>query len=285
MRLTYHTKHPDEIVPSPAPETFALRFPNSQSSPQGEFCGMRLLQPQLNGLPAWGPSDAGVTYIWKCRPRSTNIGYYATFFWGQNDGGINFTNDTPYYGAHPYDFSGTNGQGTNHRWEIALDGGDVTVLESGTAFLAVTKDTVYTQALQVTHNGGTKTLRFYLNLPTVTTGSRVIATAGSGYGNSYASGMPFAVHIGDAPWAAGYDWGAERGMDIDAFMIVAKSMSQADIVTQAANFSTLNTTDSQNHIWWGKDGFEDVNDLTCDFGTGRSATYPNSNRPTLIARL
>lgn len=42
--------------------------------------------PQLNGLPIWGPNGRGVTYIRRAYPRQKD-GYYTTFFWGTSGQG------------------------------------------------------------------------------------------------------------------------------------------------------------------------------------------------------
>jgi hypothetical protein len=46
------------------------------------------------------------------------------------------------------------------------------------------------------------------------------------------------------------------------------------------------TSAGQSGIWWGKNGFNSVNDLTCSYGTGRSFTRNDaSNVITTTARL
>lgn len=254
----------------------ALRFPTnvSGSDTAAPYAVIKFANPQDDGLPVWGPGNAGVTVIRRIRTEQ-QTGYYAQFWWSQDDGSFGFDETTlPYWGAHPYPTNKSN-TGTSHVWEVASQAGDFFdnfdvsgSIDTGDG-LAVVHDTWLTQALRVTHNGGTKTIRFYPDLSD--TDFFVQYTTTSGYGDSPDSGTDFAVTIGDSPWFAGFQH--ERfGGDLAWIKIIAKSMSDADILLEAADKDTLVTADAQNNIWWGKNGFTNVDDLTCDFGTGRSFT-------------
>src|SRR5512139_3730409 len=80
---------------------YALDFPSNvtggdQSAP---FVALQYDDPHLNGLPFAGPSNAGVTYMWRVKHRA-QTGYYVTLWWSQGNGG--FTPDHQYVGGHPY---------------------------------------------------------------------------------------------------------------------------------------------------------------------------------------
>lgn len=258
---------------------YALDFPSNGDSPSDAFVALQFANPHSNGLPIWGPSDAGVTYIWRYRPVQ-QTGYYVTFWWSNNgsflwDGG----GSNSYYGCHPYPTTG-NSSGTSHYWELAgmASGNDSVNTLSGSP-LTVVKDEWYTQALRITVNGdGTKTGRFYIDLPSTANGNIIQTTATSGWGETNPPSP--AVTFGDSPWYASF--GHERmSGQLGQVKIFSSVLSEADMLDEAADMSQLVTAAGEAAIWWGKAGFADVDDLTCDYGTARSFAWANSNKAAL----
>jgi len=47
---------------------YGLNFPHNGEAPADSFVAFQFIDPQDNGLPIWGPSDQGVTYIWEYKP-------------------------------------------------------------------------------------------------------------------------------------------------------------------------------------------------------------------------
>lgn len=252
---------------------YAIEFPSNGDTPSA-FVAMQFANPHGNGLPIWGPDNAGVTYIWRVRPVQ-HTGYYTTFFWA-NNGTFLWDSGSPntYYGCHPYPDGGASG--TTHYWEISIEGGDTTTTRD-TTNEAVVKDQWYTQACRVIHNGGTKTLIYYFDLPSTANAKVIEHTTAAGYGNSNPPSP--ALTFGDAPW----NYPNERlSGQLGQVKIIAKALSEADMLDEAADMSQLVTTDGQNAIWWGKKGFADIDDLTCDYGTERSFAWADgSNKAAL----
>lgn len=275
------------IMKPPAVQVFGLQFPLNGQTPVGSHTAFRLDSPQLNGLPLWGPANAGVTYIWECIPQTQN-GYYTTFFYAQSDGqfNVNADNDTGYYGAHPWPPGGESG--STHRWEIPIRGGDETNTDLGFGnFAAVTKGAKRLQALRITKNGnGTTTLKFYVNLPSTAAGDIITTTVPAGYGDSYRSGMPFALFFGDALWAHQYPWQNERGMILGRVKVIAKDTGLTNMLAEAADMTRAATADGLSSMWWGKKTFS-LDDVTngplCDYGTARRAVWHTANRPARVA--
>ena len=64
----------------------ALDFPSNNGTGQpasGDATMFYFPDPQNDGLPIWGPSGEGVTYVWEYYPRQ-QIGDYTTCFWANN---------------------------------------------------------------------------------------------------------------------------------------------------------------------------------------------------------
>lgn len=253
---------------------FGLRFPSNGDGPVSNPVIIRFSTPQSNGLPIWGPSNAGVTYIWQAKYRQ-HTGYYVCFWYGPYssffwDGG----NPNTYYGCHPYPASG-GGAGTVHNWEIAVDGGDTQNTLTGSP-KEVTKGLWYTQALRVTYNGdNTKTLRFYMNLPSLADEWIIEHTAGTGYGNTYAGDQ--ALYFGDSGWSVGNE---RLSGTLGRVKIFDTVLSEADTLSEAADMTQL-TSGNDANIWWGKTSFDTVDDLTCDYGTGRAFSWVGADKATL----
>jgi hypothetical protein len=250
-----------------------LDFPSNGQSPASAFVAFQFLNPQNNGLPIWGPSGQGVTYIWKYRPRQQD-GYYVTFFWSHNG---NF-DSSAFYGAHPYpDYPGGTGA-TNHNWEIAGMGGPVdwtNTLSGGPK--RVVKDVWYTQALRITRNSdGTKTARFYLNLPSVASNDIIQASADRTWGETMPPSP--AITFGDAPWYAQYQHERLSGV-LRHVKIFNKALSEADLMAEAAS-DALVTTEGQANIW-----YMNINptpsDISDKSGRGHHPVWGSSARPGL----
>lgn len=271
-------------------ELSALRFPTNVgdgSDTAAPYAVIKFANPQSDGLPVWGPANAGVTIIRRVRPLAQDA-YCAMGWWSQDNGTITFDDTHPYWGGHPYPdapgdppFHGVE----DHIWEVAAQGQDK-FDESGSSDRAtgtpVVKDAWVTQALRVTYNGNsTKSVRLYPDVSDMEDYAEYITTAT--YGESLAA-INFAYTIGDSPWFAEYQH--ERfGGDLSWIKIIAKSMSDADIESEAADKDSLVTTDAQNNNWWSKKGFSSVDDLTDDFGEGRAFVRDDDeDEITLVAQ-
>lgn len=262
------------------PAKYALLFPSKTTSPTDAFVALQFLNPHSNGLPIWGPSNAGVTVIWEYTPVQQD-GYYVTFWWSNNgsflwDGG----SSNSYWGCHPYPNPPGKGS-TAHCWEVGgmAPGGDFTTTLGGST-LTVVKGVRYTQAVRITRNGdSTKMARFYIDLPSTANSNVIFANpSNASFGESNPPSPAFT--FGDSPWWEGF--GHERmSGELGRVKIIAKVLSEADVLSEAASMSSLATSDGQSNIWWGKKGFATVDDLTCDYGTGRSFAWANANKATL----
>jgi hypothetical protein len=224
-----------------------LSFPSNGDAPSGAFVAFQFTSPHLNGLPMWGADGGGVTYIWKYKPRQ-QAGYYVTFWWS-NNGTFEWNAGKPdsYYGAHPYPRGGGAGTST-HDWEIGgLDyGADFITTQSG-ASKSVVKDRWYTQALRITVNGdGTKTARFYIDLPS-TAPSDVIQVTSPAYFGTKPPPAP-ALTFGDSPWFANYQHERLSGV-LRGIKIFNKVLSEGDVLAEAAS-DALVTGQGTANVWY-----------------------------------
>lgn len=272
------------VVVSPT-EVYGLRFPSNGEAPSSAYVALRFLNPHTNGLPIWGPGSGaarlGVTYIWEYQP-AQQTGYYVTFWWS-NDGSFLWksgSSDT-YVGAHPYP-QNSSSTGTSHWWELAgMDSGaDWTDTLAGTKKVVV-KGVKYLQAVRIIVNpDGSKTGRFYTSLPSLAAADIIQGTASASWGETMPPNP--ALTLGDSPWYASFGHERMSGI-IGRIKIVAKCLSEADLLLEAANMNALVTPDAQASIWWGKKTFDSVDDLTCDYGTGRTFAWADpSNKATRI---
>lgn len=267
---------------------YALQFPTnvSGSDTTAPYVAIKFANPHLNGLPIWGAGGAGVTVVRKIRP-TQQTGYYAQFWWS-NDGSFlwNGGSSGSYWGMHPYPQSSSNA-GTTHWWEIATSvGGDFTDTRSGVGLKkTVVQDTTYLQGMRVTRtDANNKTLVFYTSLPSVANADVIeyIETSAS-YGETNPPSP--AVTIGDSPWYASFQHERFGGV-LDAIKIFNAVLTEADMLSEADDFSALKTAAGSSAIWWGKNGFANIDDLTCSYGTGRSFVWADpANKATLVARL
>lgn len=271
------------IVPSliAVAQVNGIAFPDKNASPAGTFpISIQFNDPTANGLPIWGPSGVGVTVVRRYKP-TASVGYYACFWHSQGDGAFSAGNG--YWGMHPYPQDGTSG-GTSWYWEISTDGKDI-VDFSGSLYPAgtpqvVTLDQFYSQGMIVTRAGASdKTMTFYRNLPSTVVGDKIqrnVTTAN--YGETTAPTNK--ITIGDSPWAT------ERGTGVHGpIKIFAIALSEADMLSEASDFTQLKTAAGTSNIWWGKKSFASVDDLTCDYGTGRTFAWNGANKGTWVPNI
>lgn len=266
-------------------ETYGLLFPSNISGGDqlAPYVALKFSNPHTNGLPIWGPgsgaSRLGVTYIWEYQPEQ-QTGYYVTFWWSNDgsflwDGGSSNT----YVGAHPYP-QNSNNTGTSHYWEIAGmgSGADYTDTLAGSK-KTVVKGVKYLQALRITVNpDGSKTARFYTSLPSIANADIIQGVASAGWGEVNPPSP--ALTFGDSPWYASFQHERMSGI-LGRVKIISKSLSEADMLLEAANMNALVTPDASSYIWWGKNTFDSVDDLTCDYGTGRTFQWADpANKAT-----
>jgi hypothetical protein len=257
-----------------------LDFPSNGDAPADAFVAFQFDNPQNNGLPLWGPSGQGATYMWKYRPRQQN-GYYVTFWWSQGDG--HFNPQAGYYGGHPYPNDGVSlppltSVGT-HNWEIAIIGQDVQQTRAGND-KRVIKDVWYTQALKVVRSSAnSKTITFYTQLPSTANGDVIEYTVtSSGYGESVPPNPK--ITFGDSPWYADYQHERLSGV-IRSIKIFNRALSEADILAESAADSLV-TGEGQANIW-----YMNINptptDISDKSGNGHNPVWASSARPSLYS--
>ncbi len=226
--------------------------------------------PESNGLPIYGPSNAGVTYIWRAYPRQ-QPSYYTAFFWGNDDGRGDITTflwapggaADSYYGAHPYPQSPPNGN--THFWEISVEQNDYV---NG----VVVYDRWYTQALRVWSDAnGSKHHEFYWDLPNTDANHRVTRVSPADWGNTNPPAP--ALTWGDAPWNPGNEvWnGILRGIQI-----YSTNLSLADIQSEAT--TPLSTSAGASNIWYLNLN-PTPSDISDKSGKGHHPVWVGSERP------
>ncbi len=269
------------VVNSTVTNITGLDFPSNPTSnmQSGPYVAFQWTNPQNIGLPAWGPlipnttRGAGVTYIWKYKPRQ-QAGYYVTLWWASNDGV--FYPSKVYYGAHPYPV-GSGNTTLNHYWELAgmESGADFVITNSGSP-KTVVKDVWYTQALQIIDNGNdTRTATFYINLPSTAPEDIITHTSNSSFSEIPASP---ALIFGDSPWYAGYQHERLSGI-LRGIKIFNKGLSQIDILSEAAN-DNLVTSEGIANVW-----YMNINptpdDISDKSGKNHHPAWVQSQRATL----
>lgn len=218
-------------------------------------------RPDLDGLPMWGPSGQGVTIIQRVKYLQAP-GYKASRWMTRSDG--NF--DGVCWGAHPYPVGGGNTT-TTHQKEVGAGGNDHLTTRAGGSF-SLTVGQWYVEGIRVNRvSSSQKFVSFYCNLPSLANADVIDSGDLFSIGEGTISSLKFIM--GDSPWYANFQNERHGGYYAET-KIIAKLMSEADMVTEAGDMSRLVTPDAQSWIWWGKRGFRTVDDLTCDFGTGRS---------------
>jgi hypothetical protein len=266
--------------------THGLQFWGNSAAASHPMEAIQFLDPEDNGLPPYGPNDAGVTVIRElqtAQQTASPSGHYfvAQFWWSQNDGTFDYGGTNAYWGFHPW-VPGSGTSVTPTYWEIQTSADDDYTQTRAGSSKQVVYNTWFTQALRLTKNGSgntTKNLIFYIDLPSTANADVIDKTVSAAQGNTIYSGTGGnAITIGDSPW---WNW---TGLGHETFSgtlgrikIFDKVLSEADTLSEAADMSKIVTSDGLAHIWWGKNNFASVNDLSSDYGTGRSFTWYNSS--------
>lgn len=276
-------------APPPPPVSAAvtgLDFPSNVTGADksAPYVAIQFVNPHINGLPIWGPGNAGTTWIWKIKHRQQQ-GYYVTFWWVNNTGVFLWksgSSDT-YYGCHPYPQSANN-SGATHWWELAgMDPGADNLNTRAGVKKVVTYDVVRTQAFRATYNADTtKTGIFYTDLPSVANADVIERVSPASFGE--VNPPEPAVVFGDSPWYASFQHERLSGI-LGPVKIFAKSLSEGNMIAEAADMTQLVTPEGIANIWWGKKSFKSVDDLTCDYGTGRTFTWADPANKATIATL
>jgi hypothetical protein len=258
--------------------SFTVQVPGAQTGVTGlDFPGtagtsirFRWTNPQNLGLPIYGPSGQGVTYIWRAYPRQ-KASYYTTFFWANDDGSCNLNawfwdngsiNTT--YGAHPYPDPPPNG--TEHYWEIAIEGQDVVNPTH------IVYNRWYTQAFRVWGApGSVKHHEYYYDLPDT---SKVITytTDRSSWGDKLPPGP--ALTFGDAPHNCG---GETYSGILRGFQIYNTLLSTAEI---SQEIDTPFSSAKAGSIWYLNLN-PTPSDISDKSGKGHQPAWVGSARPAL----
>lgn len=259
----------------------AIRFPSNGESPASVYCAIEKLNCASDGMGMWGGTGNGWTVITRRRFRS-QAGFHAGYWLSPSQGDANDTQFDANHnvGFHPYPNPPPRISATTTNWEIAAEGQDYLNNRNSSA-VWVTYDQWFTQAIRVIVNGNTtKTLIFYLNLPSTSNDDVIEVTTAAGYADSsIPGGYPYgalAVTIGDSPWWATNQQERFSGSQAE-IKIFSEPLSEADTLSEAANLSQLVTAAGQASIWWGKNNFDSIDDLTCDYGTGRTLVWANAS--------
>jgi hypothetical protein len=251
-----------------------LDFPGSAAVTDGETIRFKFTDPHTNGLPPYGDSGAGVTYIWRYYPRQ-QAGYYTTFFWGNDDGvgtidTYNWYNggSNTHYGSHPYPQNPPNGN--THFWEIST----LVDVTNGT----VEYERWHLQALRVWGaNGAQKEHHFYWDLPNVDA-SHIVVNQVEDYRDWGNVNPPFpALTFGDAPWQPGQEVnsGILRGIQIYSGLLTT-----SEILSEAN--APLSTAAGANNIWYLNMN-PTPTDISDKSGKGHNPSWVGSERPALYS--
>jgi hypothetical protein len=249
-----------------------LDFPRNDQVPDGQTVRFKFMDPHLHGLPAYGPGGAGVTYIFRIRPKQ-QTGYYTTFFWS-NDDGVGTLNSTflwdhgfanTYYGMHPYPPGGSSG--TTHNWEISVDQLDA---QNGT----VVKDIWYTQVVRVWIDpDGRKRHQFYWDWPNTDAAHMVTHTSPAEYNNTNPPSP--ALTFGDAPWQPGREM---CSCILRGIQIYSRLLSLTEIQSEIT--SPQSTPSGIASIWY-KNLNPTPMDISDKSGAGHDPVWVGPNRPAL----
>ena len=254
-----------------------LQFPSTVDAPTARFIAFQFKNPQLDGMPFYGGDGetSGSTWVWEFKP-TQQAGYYVTFWYSDLDFLWDGGGSNTYYGCHPYPVGG--GQNTVHNWEIAgLNGGADNQTTLGGSPLVVVKEQWYKQAFRLVVNGdGTKTGKFYIDIPPTggiddfVSSSIIEYTVTDTFGDTVSPNTY--ITFGDSPWFPDFQHERMSGV-LGRVKIFNASMTEGEILSESRDFTALQTTKGTNNIWWGKTSFDNVFDLTCDYGTNRSASW------------
>lgn len=249
-----------------------LPTPNPAASVRFLFTGSAL-------IPIYGAGGAGVTYLWKYRPRQQS-GYYTSFFWA-NNGEFWWNNGSPasYYGAHPYPHNGTSplfDTGIHHRWEISVEGIDPIDRDD-----AVVKGVWHSQAFRAWGGSGVKKQHeFYWNLPDLSA-NRVTYTSNSATWGDNAPPSP-ALTWGDAPWRPCVERasGILRGWQIyNAPLTAEQIVALAGCDTDEEVLAEASVQGVDGALWYLNMNPSDASDISDKSGNGNDPAWFNNNRP------
>lgn len=255
----------------------ALSFPKNGDVPSTAFVAFQFFNPQNNGLPLWGLADAGVTFIWEVTPHQ-QTGYFVTWWYSEAAGG--FSGES-YYGCHPWpEFYEPKSQ---HVWEMGGFGyGTDRYHNSIGDAIKVVKGKKYIQGFRGIKNGatgGTKTGTFYPLLPSVLGKDKITFTSPAGWADATVPSP--ALTFGDSPWYAAFQ-NERMGGILGRVKIFNQALTEADMVLEANDMTRLVTAAGAASIWWGKTNYSSVDDLTCNYGTGRAFAWANANKAQLV---
>lgn len=257
---------------------YGIQFPKNDNRPNsdGTMVAIWFPNPQSNGLPIWGPSNAGVTIVRRVRPSEPNNEAggtkYNQMFWWSNTSGFVTSGDTfmwnngssnSYWGFHLY----PTAQDLPMRWEVAVQGRD-DILNRNSAEVNPTYDQWYTQGLRIQYgvpSANLVTLTFYLDLPSTANGVVIDSVMDSAGWGDPVPPNPGTV-IGDSPWFSNYQHESFAGVQGE-IKIFATLLSEADMLSEASDFTQIMTSAGNSSKWWCKNGFSSLDDLAGDLGT------------------
>ena len=259
---------------------YGLEFPSNTEHPSDAMVAFKFDSPQDDGMPIFGPSNHGCTYIWEYYPYY-QIGYYSVVWYSNlgaaywNDGHADY-----YWGCNPWPDDGT--YGLDHYWEMA--GANTDADNSYARDLnhsPVIYNTSYKQAFRVIDNGdGSRTCIFYTDLSDTSNNKVIEVKSDAAFDNV----LPpiTAITWGENPW-----WnihGHERLNGIlGRIKIIDTVLTGSDIISEANDMTQLITGKAQRNIWWGITNFEHVDSLRSDYGTGRLFHWAGNDKAIIIA--
>ena len=272
------------------PDNTALRLLSVSPDEHGAM-GFQWEDPASDGLPMFGPSGAGVTYIWQYKPAGDMITYSSSGPWRsrcdggfhQNPPGYTTINYQPFYGFTNYPTL-PRSTSTDHEFEISTCDSDCTGAQDWTTTVdgpphAVVDEKWYTQGGVAIKNGdNSKTQIFYVDLPSTDDADVLIHENDIGYADTPPPDE--CMTIGDAPWMRAFD-GSDGQIDKNESLqgifrglkIFDVALSEEDMLTEAENLddNSTHSTGGSGHLW-----FSNV-DMTPDDISDKSG---NGNDPT-----
>lgn len=224
------------------------------------------------------PTIVPLTLIWRVRPVQ-QTGYYTTFFWAdQQTDFVNNVKDDGYFGCHPY--PDNFALGTNHNWEISIEGNDYITDDNGNS-TAVVKNQWYSQAAVATQVGNELHVVFYWDL--VTNSNRVMTyQTTTSVMASHAPTDP-SLMFADNPWNPADEClsGTLRGIQVFQSALSLSNINSLRVCETDA--SALSVASSLGVSHWYLNINPTPSDVTDKSGNGRNPSWANSNRPTLYA--
>lgn len=284
----------------PAAADTGLIFPKNSASGGPVYTDVYAFQWQdTTGLPFYGPGDAGVTILFEYTPTDPEqAGYYTSFFFASRDPGTpnsgamgcfegtwngsacSGSSVRAYYGAHPYPIMPPNS--TDHYWEISTEQTDDVNADDGSPVTVIAGQT-YVQAFVVTNPGAgnSKTMKFFVDLPNVTTGDIITRNTASTYGDTPPTNPM--LFFADAPWSFQYGRSERLAGRLRGLKIFAAALSQSDMLIEASRLDIDGaiTTAGIDSIW-----YSNVNptptDISDKSGNANDPTWVNESfKPTL----